>query len=355
MITLFKKKRASLALMDYHPRSQLVVEQTLVEKACLPVIDAHMHLGPRYPSEPFEQRYRPDQLVQTMQAAGVALGIDLELFSWGHFERVRQHIAGYENYFRFCAPVDLSHFENPDFERCTAQSIRQAAKLPCVCGIKVWKDLGLELRSRKGRLAKLTDACFAAIWQTAAETGLPVVLHVADPPAFFEPADRYNERVKELIRYPMWRYAQRHDVSFQGLLNQQETLVARYPDTRFVIAHLGSWACNLDYVESLLTRFPNVWVDLAAVLSEIGRQPRRFADFAEKFQDRILFGTDTFGGDPSVYPYYFRFLETYDEYFPYAPSEAETGGCWRIYGCGLPVSVLQKIYAENAKTVFHIA
>ena len=352
-LKLLRRKQKSVNLLAYHPRSQLAVPETVLTQGAFPAVDAHLHLGPRYPGEPFEERYDPELLARGLEKAGILLGVDLELFSWESFRRVRRHTAGYEQYFRFCAPVDLQGFEEPDFERKVEEQLLRAAEAPEICGIKIWKDLGMELRGKEGRLAKLTDECFSPLWKQAGKLGLPVVLHVADPPAFFEPADLRNERLPELIRYPMWSYADRKELSFLGLLSQQEELVLRYPDTVFVIAHMGSWASNLDYVEGLLASHPNVYVDTAAVLSEIGRQPRRFRALAEKFPERILFGTDLFGGDPLPYSYYYRFLETEDEYFPYGPDESAQG-FWRIYGCGLPKELLKKLYLENAKQVFHL-
>ena len=160
------------------------------------------------------------------------------------------------------------------------------------------------------------------------------------------------EPLKELFTYPMWSYYGKKMPGHSDLLGQMQTLMKRHRDVTFVIAHVGSLANDLDRVEHMMDVNPNMYVDIAAVLAELGRQPLRFHAFAEKFQERILFGTDMFGGDPICYEQYYRFLGTRDEYFPYHPEGRCTQGDWRIYGTGLSKTVLRKIYYSNAEKVY---
>lgn len=203
-------------------------------------------------------------------------------------------------------------------------------------------------------MARIDEPEFDVIWKTCASLDLPVVIHVADPSAFFQKADVHNERLEELLAFPMWNYSQQSELNHEDIIKQFENVLKNNSTTKFIAAHIVSCASNLGRAEELLTKYSNLYVDIAAVLSEIGRQPRNFGRFAEQFQDRILFGTDSFGGDPSYHPCYKRFLETDDEYFEYRPNNDLSQGRWRIYGCDLDDKILKKIYCDNAKKVFKL-
>jgi len=113
---------------------------------------------------------------------------------------------------------------------------------------------------------------------------------------------------------------------------------------------------DLSYVSECLDSHTNMYVDIAARIGELGRQPRASRKFFDRYQDRILFGTDASGGtstpqqtySDALYEIYFRFLETEDEYFDYSPAAVPPQGRWRIYGLGLPEQILRKVYSENA-------
>jgi len=350
---MFFKRKNVLDFRDYTPDSSLKVpKSTKLEK--YNIIDSHIHLGPKYDGEDFVQRYKIDDFVKMLKENEVSHAIDLELFSEDYFNEILKMIEGYEDFFSFCAPINLSDFEDTSFKDSIYNYMIKIAENKSVCGFKVWKNLGLDLRRKNNELARIDDPEFDIIWKTSAYLKLPVVIHVADPSAFFQNADRYNERLEELLTYPMWNYSKQLGVSHNDIINQFANVLENNPDTVFVAAHIISCASNLELAEKLMIKFSNLYVDIAAVLSEIGRQPRNFARFADKFQDRILFGTDTFGGDYSYYPYYKRFLETDDEYFEYRPNGDLSQGRWRIYGCELEENILKKIYYSNAKKVFKL-
>ena len=348
----FRHRKKTLDFQEYAPESELVAPRTERVMPEIPVIDAHTHLGPRYPNEDFERRYDMDALVDKMKAAGVVHAVDLELFSEKVFNTVLKRAEDYSEYFSYCMPVELQGFEEPDFSRVTQERLHRMGSKPQICGIKIWKELGLELRRRNGTYARIDDPEFEVIWNFAKAEKLPVVMHVADPTAFFKKPDRHNERLKELLTYPMWSYYGKKMPGHSDLLGQMQTLMKRHRDVTFVIAHVGSLANDLDRVEQMMDANSNMYVDIAAVLAELGRQPLRFHAFAEKLQDRILFGTDMFGGDPLCYEQYYRFLGTRDEFFPYHPEGRCTQGDWRIYGTGLSETVLRKIYYSNAEKVY---
>jgi predicted TIM-barrel fold metal-dependent hydrolase len=230
----------------------------------------------------------------------------------------------------------------------------------------VLKTLGLYLRDRvtTGRLIQVDDARFDPMWESCAALQLPVAIHVSDPEAFFLPIDRFNERYEELSAHPDWSF---HGGGFpdnREILEARNRVLARHGRTQFITLHFGNNSENLAYVAECMDRFPNMHVDMAARIGELGRQPRTTRRFFDRYQDRILFGTDaTPHGDQcpqqlfgeALYEIYFRFLETENEYFDYAPADVPPQGRWRIYGLGLPDSILRKVYHDNAARLLGLA
>jgi predicted TIM-barrel fold metal-dependent hydrolase len=252
----------------------------------------------------------------------------------------------------------------PAYSQFQADEIVRAHKAGAR-GLKVLKTLGLYLREgvSKGSLVKIDDPRFDSMWEACGSLGIPVAIHVSDPEAFFLPIDRFNERFEELNNHPDWSF---HDHDFPSnteLLEARNRVLARHPKTQFVVLHVGNNAENLGYVGECMDRFPNMHVELAARIGELGRQPRMSKKFFEKYQDRILFGTDAVPNgtetpqqvfNDELYDIYYRFLETEDEYFDYAPAPTPPQGRWRIYGLGLPDGILKKVYFENAARLLHL-
>ena len=188
---------------------------------------------------------------------------------------------------------------------------------------------------------------------------MPVLIHIADPVAFFTPLDRFNERWEELHENPDWHFyptRPKGDLShpdfpsFDEIMEQFESLLRRHPGTDFIGAHVGCYAENLGWVGRVMDACPNFYADISARIAELGRQPYTARDFFIAHQDRILFGTDS-QPDPQTYAIYYRFLETRDEYFNYGREQPPGVGRWQIYGLDLPDDVLRKVYAENARRV----
>jgi predicted TIM-barrel fold metal-dependent hydrolase len=215
-------------------------------------------------------------------------------------------------------------------------------------------------------LVKVDDARFDPMWEACAAMELPVFIHTADPEAFFLPIDRFNERYDELGFHPDWSFYGRDFPSFEELLAARDRLYARHPRTQFVSLHVGHNAENLASVGAALDRFPNTLVELGARIGELGRQPRAAARFFDRYQDRILFGTDAVPPPEGekfpqqvfkdeLYEIYFRFLESADEYFDYAPAAVPPQGRWRIYGLALPEPILKKVYHDNAARLLKLS
>ena len=213
----------------------------------------------------------------------------------------------------------------------------------------MWKDLGFEARDQDGELVRPDDPRLNDVWETAADLDLPVLIHTADPLAFWDPVDRRNERFEELVRYPEWHHA--GGPPHAELVDSLESLVAAHPRTTFIAAHMASLAEDLDRVATLLDRYPNLYVDTSAREAELGRQPRRARDLLTRYADRVLWGTDSFPVRTHQYRAWFRMLETSDEYFPYAGEAIPDQGRWAVYGLDLDEPVLAALYAGNARRI----
>jgi predicted TIM-barrel fold metal-dependent hydrolase len=250
--------------------------------------------------------------------------------------------------FQVFGGVDWAKWESlgnrfPDWaaERLIAQKAAGAQ------GLKIWKPLGLHVKDHLGALVKVDDERLNPLWQAAGELGLPVMIHVADPVAFFDPVDATNERWEELGAHPDWAFTSPPFPPFLDILSAFYRLVKRHAGTTFIGAHVGCYGENLAWVGDMLDACPNYRIDLSARLGELGRQPFTARKFLIRYQDRILYGSDA-GPDLDAYRLSYRFLETDDEYFNYNVSEVPGQGRWYAYGMNLPDEVLKKLYHDNA-------
>ena len=342
-----------MMLTDYRPRTALATKTTAVLKPRFPVIDAHNHLSEVMGLD-WDKRPVAETLAQ-LDAADVRTYVDLD-GGWGE-DILHRHL----DHFKAAAPERFHIFGGVDWTAWTAQGngfgdwaaarIRaQAAR--GATGLKIWKGLGLQVQDQHGVRVAVDDPRLDPVWATAGELGLPVVIHVADPVAFFAPLDRYNERWEELQAHPDWHFPRPPFPAFQSIVNALANLVERHPATTFIGAHVGCYAENLAWVGRLLDRCPNFYVDLAQRIGELGRQPYTARRFFIQYADRILFGIDM-GPAPEIYRKYYRFLETDDEYFNYSSGEIPDQGRWQVCGLYLPPDVLEKIYNGNAKRILH--
>ncbi|HVT99370.1 MAG TPA: amidohydrolase family protein [Acidobacteriaceae bacterium] len=368
-----KKAHRNLYLSEYQPKSMLQVKETHVARSRYPVIDIHTHitdaarakngvsLGP-------ERQYlgTPAELLQVMDAKNIRSLVNLTGgYETGLAETVQRYDRAYPDRFYTFTEPSYSRFREPDYPRMQALAIEQAHRNGAR-GLKILKTLGLYLRENitSGELVKIDDPRFDPMWDACGQLNIPVAIHVSDPVAFFTPTDRFNERYEELNNHPDWSFYGPSFPSNAELLEARNRVIARHPKTRFIVLHVGNFAEDLGNVSENMDRFPNMNVDIAARIGELGRQPRTARAFFEKYQDRILFGTDaTPHGDDypqqvfndKLYEIYYRFLETEDEYFDYAPADIPPQGRWRIYGVGLPDDILRKVYHANAARELHLS
>jgi predicted TIM-barrel fold metal-dependent hydrolase len=360
-------------LAEYEPESMLHVSETHLERSRYPAIDVHTHLSVSAKAEHgvplVSERHflaTAQELLPCMDRKNLRALVNL---TGGFGEGLNQAIAKYESahpgrFYTFTEPC-WSRIQEPNYASAQAQMIEEAHRAGAR-GLKILKTLGLFLRENvtSGGLVKVDDQRFDPMWDACGQLGIPVAIHVSDPIAFFRPTDRFNERYEELAAHPDWSFYDRDFPSNAELLEARNRVIARHPRTQFLVLHVGNFAEDLANVSENLDRFPNMTVDIAARIGELGRQPRTARKFFDKFQDRILFGTDaTPHGHETpqqlfcdrLYEIYFRFLQTEDEYFDYAPARIPPQGRWHIYGIGLPDSVLRKVYQENAARLLKIA
>ena len=324
------------SIVDYRPESTLVAEEHPTPKAKFPVVDIHSHAGPTPDTI--------DRLIQEMDAMNIRV---LNNLSGGSGSELKQKVdfirsTNYADRFTVFAN-GLDRFSNVE----AGYGARAAARLEedvrnGAIGLKIFKQTGMDTLKRDGTRLKITDPELAPIWDTAGRLDIPVIIHTGEPPEFFQDPDMHNERWLELALFPN-RRQYLNETTWETLAAERDALFQRHPQTRFISAHFGWHANDFGTAGALLDANPNVTLELAAILYDLGRQPRAAHDFFVKYQDRILFGKDTYA--PAEFPYYWRVLETTDEYFDYYRNYH---AFWKLYGMDLPDDVLRKVYHENA-------
>jgi predicted TIM-barrel fold metal-dependent hydrolase len=351
----------NMLLSEFEPKSMLRVARSRVNGPRYPVIDFHTHLtwSPGLePGDGIQCIADPAQLLPTMDASGVRIMVNLTGgCGRGLADSLHTYSGAYPDRFMVFTEPWWSRINELDYPLFQADQLVRA-RAAGARGLKISKILGLYAREnvKTGPLIKVDDPRFDRMWEAAGALGMPVVIHVSDPRAFFLPADRFNERWEELSAHPDWSF---YDADFPENRELQEArrrVMQRHQATQFVCAHCAD-AEDLEYVSECLDAHQNMHVDISARIGELGRQPRAARRFFEKYQDRIVFGTDAIpnGFDypqqvfsAALYEIYYRFLETEDDYFDYAPARVPPQGRWRIYGVALPDDILRKVYWENA-------
>lgn len=342
------EKLRRLPLAGYRPQSRLVVQQHHVPRAAVRAIDSHAHLGRWLSPDGSWMVKDVTRLIAEMDECNIAGIVNLD-GRWGTelADNLARYDHAYPGRFATCCHLDWRELAAPGFGERLAAGLRAYADAGAA-GVKVWKDLGLHVRDHRDELVLPDDERLSPVWAAAAELGLPIFIHTADPVAFFDPLDERNERLEQLLSRPDWSFADPHFPTFQRLIDSLEALVATHPQTTFVGVHVGCYAENLTWVGRMLDTYPNFHIDTAARIAELGRQPRATAALLERHPTRVLFGTDEIPFDSSVYAIYFRFLQTSDEHFDHGLEDPPLMGRWKIFGLGLADKVLRQVYRDNA-------
>lgn len=353
-----KPKPQPLDLTQFEPKSTLHVQETRVERARYPLIDLHSHLTWGDPQGKTASLLMPvPELLAVMDRKNIRTMVNLtggrgdglkHAIELLHKPHPTRFLVFTEPWFIRASDPGYAQFQGDEIGKARAAGAR---------GLKVLKSLGLGVRDQQTKtLIKLDDTRFDPMWEACGGNQMPVAIHTSDPEAFFTPIDRFNERFEELNAHPDWSFHGRDFPSDRELQEARLRVVARHPKTNFVALHVAN-AENLEFVTAALQKHPNLYVEIGARIGELGRQPRASRKFFDRFQDRIMFGTDAVPHGvetpqqifcDELYEIYYRFLETEDEYFDYAPAKVPPQGRWRIYGLGLPDAILKKVYWSNA-------
>jgi predicted TIM-barrel fold metal-dependent hydrolase len=338
--------KKTILLKDFHPEPALHAAVHEIQRAKFPVIDVHNHTND---ARGIGDRVDPKEMVARMDRLNLKTIVILTGM-WGDKLQaiIDDMVKPYPGRFVVFTQFDWSKINDPNFSQLMVRQIDDSVARGAR-GLKVLKELGLGVRDSTGKFVPIDDPRLDAAWEECGRLDIPVFIHVADPEAFFHPIDASNERYEELIDHPDWSFYGPQFPSMQELLAERDRMFAKHPHTTFVALHFGSWPENLDFVDQTLQKFPNVMIETGAREGELGRQPQRAREIFLKYSDRIMFGTDEGAGE-AMYRNYFRWLETNDEYFPYAQYPLQ--GRWMIYGLGLPDDVLEKVYHRNAEELF---
>jgi predicted TIM-barrel fold metal-dependent hydrolase len=336
---------------EYSPISTLVVPQNPSKKSKYPFVDVHSH----HWDMPIADL---SGLVNEMDSLNMGYMINLSGSGFATFsgnqtlmdlnlskslENVKEN---YPNRFGIFVNLDLNKIDNDDFAKSSVEILENGVKEGAI-GLKIYKNLGLNLKDSKGVRVSVDDKRLSPIWEACGNLKIPVLIHSGEPSPFFDPIDKYNERWLHARQKPRsFRPSDRYP-SFETVMQEQFNMFKNHPNTIFINAHMGWMANNLDELEKHLDSLPNVYTEIGAVIGELGRQPRRARQFFIDYQDRVMFGKDTY--KKSEFDVYFRVLESKDEYFDYY---RKRHGLWKMYGLNLPDEVLKKLYFKNALKLF---
>lgn len=334
--SLAQTERGRIDFETYNPPSSLVVPEHIITRAKFPFIDVHNHqnnMGSQ----------NLGNLLSEMDKLNMRIMVNLSGRGGDYLASAVKHVAE-------ATPNRLVIFTNISFNglgeegwiQKTVKQLEDDVKAGAR-GLKIFKSLGFSVKDQTGKVVAVDDSRLDPIWKKCAQLGIPVLIHTADPKQFWDKPDANNERWLELLTQTGRNRSSSDGYSWEQLIQQQHNLVKKHAQTTFIIAHFGWYANNLDHLGKLLDTYPNFNVEFGAIIAELGRQPRRAKQFFDKYQDRILFGKDSWV--PAEYTTYFRVLETEDEYFPY---HKKYHAYWKMYGLGLSDQVLKKVYYKNA-------
>ena len=350
-IDKIQKKNNIMDIEEYSPISTLVVPSNPKTRSKFPFVDVHSHHWnmPIMDLENLTQEMDSLNMVFQINLSGSGLAVfsgNQELMNLNLSKSINNVKDNFPERFGVFVNVDLSKIGRKNFREDTEKNLENAAKLGAI-GLKIYKNLGLNLKDGKGIRVKVDDDRLQFIWEKCAELGFPVLIHSGEPIAFFDDIDKFNERWLHARQRPSsFRPSDKYP-SFDEVMSEQYNMFKKNPNTIFINAHLGWYGNNLEKLDSQLNDLPNVYTEFGAVINELGRQPVSARKFFVKHQDKILFGKDNYNKEE--YYLYFQVLETNDEYIEYF---RKRHGLWRLYGLNLPDSILKKVYHENALKIF---
>ena len=329
-------QQKSMDFEKYDPVSTLKVPEHIVTKAKFPFIDVHNHQWS------LSEQTIPN-LLADMEKLNMAVMVNLSGGNGRGLQQMTQSILKKApNRFIVFANIDFKGIGEADWTAKAVQQLEADVKNGAN-GLKIFKNLGFSVTDKDGKRVAIDDPRLDAIWKKCGELKIPVLIHTADPKPFWDPVDEHNERWLELVTHPRRKREANDPEPWEQLIAEQHRMFKKHPSTTFIAAHFGWYPNDLGKLGSLLNEMPNMMIEFGAIIAELGRQPKAAKQFFEQYQNRIMFGKDSWV--PEEYATYFRVLETDDEYFPY---HKKYHAFWRMYGMGLSDAVLKKIYYKNA-------
>jgi predicted TIM-barrel fold metal-dependent hydrolase len=351
VIDKIQQKNNLMDIEEYSPISSLKVPANITKSAKFPFIDVHSH----HWDMPVKDL---SDLVKEMDSLNMVYMINLSGSGFATFsgnqslmdlnlsksiENVKQN---YPKRFGVFVNLNFDKIDEDDFASSSVKILEKAVKQGAI-GLKIYKNLGLNLKDSNTTRVKVDDIRLSPIWDACAKLNIPVLIHSGEPSPFFDPIDKYNERWLHARQKPNSFRPPSKYPTFDTVMNEQYNMFKNHPNTMFINAHMGWMANDLDKLGRHLDSLPNVYTEIGAVIGELGRQPRRARKFFIDYQDRVMFGKDTY--KKSEFDVYFRVLESSDEYFDYY---RKRHGLWKMYGLNLPDEVLKKLYYQNALKLF---
>jgi uncharacterized protein len=326
-----------ILLKDYRPRSIYKIPVTEIARAKFPIIDMHSHPYAKTPAE-------ISAWLKTMDEVGVTKTVILTMAVGKEFEEISRKYSS--DRFELWCGLDFSDYKQPGFAKACTEQIERCHEAGAR-GIGEIHDKGEGLRSGKSRAPGLhpDHPQVDAIWEKAAQLGMPISLHVADPIWMYQPMDRSNDGLMNAFE---WRLDnQPNIVGLAGMIEILERTVSRHRHTTFIACHFANLDYDLAHLGEILERNPNLYADISARYAETAPIPRFARKFYAKYSDRLVYGTDM-GFDPAMYRVTFRILESEDEHF-YEIDQFNYH--WPLYGFGLGDEPLRNVYHESAARI----
>jgi predicted TIM-barrel fold metal-dependent hydrolase len=309
----------------------------MVEKARYPAIDVHSHEYAKTPEEISE-------MVRIMDQVGIEKTVIMTGLTGPEFDKVYQMYAGkYPDRFEVWCGFDYTGYQESGFGENSVRELERCFRVGAR-GVGELGDKGKGLFYCKPPAwgMHIDDARMDPLLRKCGELGLPINIHVAEPYWMYLKMDETNDGLMNAYE---WRLDNKPDI-----LGHKETVatldraLAKHPNTTFIACHFANCSYDLNQLGEMFDRHPNFYADIAARYAETAPIPRFASAFIEKYQDRLLYGTDM-GYSINMYQITFRILESTDEHF----YEIEQFGYhWPLNGFGLPDSVLKKVYRDNA-------
>ncbi|MGA8405643.1 MAG: amidohydrolase family protein [Candidatus Acidiferrales bacterium] len=265
--------------------------------------------------------------------------------------RARGFVQASQNHASLCVTFDPFTFEQKDFAANTVKQLRQEFAEGAVA-VKIWKNIGMELKTPDGRYVMPDDPIFEPIYRAIAAANKTLIAHVAEPSSCWQPPDPASPDYDYYKEHPEW-YMYRHPdhPRKETILAARDHLLAENPKLRVVGAHLGSMETDVDEIARRFDRYPNFAVDMAARMEYLMIQPReKVRNFLIKYQDRVLYGTDLeFLTDEATPDALKEWRETYARDWKFLATDQKLEYRGRqVEGLALPEPVLRRIFHDNA-------